>query len=236
MAGVESKLKDLAIQDDSHVPEGEEDEAVDVTSTTPSTAAKKNKKKKKKTANATAETTEEPAPPPTNGNVEGLAEQEDAENDDEEEDGAAAEGEAGGDEAAKKKKKKKKSKKKSATASGAGAANGTPETKIPTTQTSPPTIPVSRFFPNNIYPEGELCDYKDDNTYRTTSEEHRYSERLLFDHYNDLRRAAEVHRQVRQYARTAIKPGMSMIEIAELIENGTRGLVEEKGLEADWQG
>lgn len=50
--------------------------------------------------------------------------------------------------------------------------------------------------------------------------------------YNDLRRAAEVHRQVRQYARKVIKPGMSLTEIAEIIENGTRALVEENGMEA----
>jgi methionyl aminopeptidase len=30
------------------------------------------------------------------------------------------------------------------------------------TQTEPPTIPVSKFFPNGNYPEGELQDYKDE--------------------------------------------------------------------------
>lgn len=50
--------------------------------------------------------------------------------------------------------------------------------------------------------------------------------------YNNIRKAAEVHRQVRKYARKVIKPGMSMIDIAETIENGTRALVEENGLEA----
>ena len=39
-----------------------------------------------------------------------------------------------------------------------------------------------------------------------------------------------MHRQVRAYARKAIKPGMTMTEIAELIEEGTRALVEEEGL------
>jgi methionyl aminopeptidase len=48
--------------------------------------------------------------------------------------------------------------------------------------------------------------------------------------FNDLRHAAEVHKQVRAYARKTIKPGMTMTEIAELIENGTRALVEEEGL------
>lgn len=52
------------------------------------------------------------------------------------------------------------------------------------------------------------------------------------DIYNDLRKAAEVHRQVRRYAQKTIKPGMSMIDICEMIENGTRTLVEENGFEA----
>ena len=48
--------------------------------------------------------------------------------------------------------------------------------------------------------------------------------------FNDLRHAAEVHRQVRQYAQKTIKPGMTMTEIANLIEDATRALVEEDGL------
>ncbi|KAI9314113.1 peptidase M24, structural domain-containing protein [Dichotomocladium elegans] len=104
--------------------------------------------------------------------------------------------------------------------------------KAPKTQTEPPTIPVSQIYTNKVYPEGETHEYLDDNHYRTTSEEKRAEERLKADDYNDLRRAAEVHRQVRAYARKAIQPGMTMIEIAELIENGTRALVEENGLEA----
>ena len=49
--------------------------------------------------------------------------------------------------------------------------------------------------------------------------------------YSQIRRGAEVHRQVRQYARKVIRPGMTTTEIAELIENGVRTLVEEDGLE-----
>ena len=49
--------------------------------------------------------------------------------------------------------------------------------------------------------------------------------------YNSIRRAAEVHRQVRNYARKTIKPGMRMIDIANMIEDGTRALVEENGME-----
>ncbi|KAJ3054711.1 Methionine aminopeptidase 2B [Rhizophlyctis rosea] len=134
-------------------------------------------------------------------------------------------------EAVKQKKKKKKPKKKAVAADGS-VTTGVPSEKVSTAQTEPPTIPVAKFFPNNVFPEGELHEYKDDNTYRTTSEELRALERMSFDQYNDLRKAAEVHRQVRAYAKKAIKPGMSMIEIADLIENGVRTLIEEKGLEA----
>lgn len=71
-------------------------------------------------------------------------------------------------------------------------------------------------------------------TSRITSEEKRHLERITHEDpettYASVRRGAEVHRQVRQYAQRTIKPGMSMTEIAELIEDGTRALVEEDGL------
>ncbi|RIA87916.1 peptidase M24, structural domain-containing protein [Glomus cerebriforme] len=157
----------------------------------------------------------------TNGKAEGNN-AEDDENDEEEAEVGAPESEAT------KKKKKKKKKKKAGTASNNidDISNG----KI--IQTEPPSIPVSKFFPNGNYPEGEICEYKNDNLKRITNEEKRYLDRMHHEDYNELRRAAEVHRQVRKYAQKTIKPGMTMIEICELIENGTRTLIEEKGLEA----
>lgn len=124
--------------------------------------------------------------------------------DDEAGDAGVADGEA------KKKKKKNKKKKKKAKA----------------VQTDPPTIEISKFFTDNIYPEGELCDYTygEENLLRSTNEEKRYLERASFEHYNDLRKAAEVHRTVRKYAQSMIKPGMLMWDIAENIENATRAL------------
>lgn len=74
------------------------------------------------------------------------------------------------------------------------------------------------------------------NTFRTTSEEKRYIEREIDNNpdttYTSIRRAAEVHRQVRAHTRRTIRPGMSMTEICENIEDGTRALVEEDGFEA----
>ncbi|KIJ54286.1 hypothetical protein M422DRAFT_154305 [Sphaerobolus stellatus SS14] len=120
-----------------------------------------------------------------------------------------------------KKKKKKKPKKKK---------------KAGPVQSDPPRVGLSKFFPDGNYPEGEIQEYVDDNTWRTTSEEKRYQERMLredpVETYDNIRRAAEVHRLVRKHARTYIKPGMSMTEIADMIEDGTRSLVEENGLES----
>ncbi|KAJ2381109.1 Methionine aminopeptidase 2, partial [Coemansia sp. RSA 2559] len=142
-------------------------------------------------------------------------------NDDAEDDNSADEG-ANDDESAAKKKKKKKNKNKKKKKSGAGASG----------QTETLTVPVSQLFPNNIYPEGQICEYVDDNKYRTTSEEMRAKDRLNEKQIFDLRRAAEVHREVRHNVQKRIKPGMDLTTIAEMIENGTRTLVEANGLEA----
>jgi len=71
-------------------------------------------------------------------------------------------------------------------------------------------------------------DYGEDNLWRTTDEEKRYLDRIENDHLNDLRRAAEVHRQVRRSVRQFIKPGMKMVDICETIENSVRTLIEAK--------
>ncbi|KAF5323611.1 hypothetical protein D9611_005579 [Ephemerocybe angulata] len=123
---------------------------------------------------------------------------------------------AGGE--GKKKKKKKKPKKKKAV------------------QSDPPRVGLSKIFPSGNYPVGEIQEYKDDNRWRTTSEEKRYAEKLAMEDpevtYNNIRKAAEVHRVVRQQVRQWVKPGMAMTDIANMIEDGTRALVEENGLEA----
>src|SRR6266581_6474130 len=74
------------------------------------------------------------------------------------------------------------------------------------------------------------------NAWRTTSEEKRYLEKLAMEDpnltYENIRRGAEVHRLVRNYARKFIRPGLAMTEIANGIEDGVRALVAENGLEA----
>ncbi|OAX81212.1 methionine aminopeptidase 2-1 [Emergomyces africanus] len=117
--------------------------------------------------------------------------------------------------ASKKKKKKKPKKKKKA---------------VQKVQTEPPRVILSNIFPNNEYPVGELVEYKDENAYRTTNEEKRYLDRMNNDFLSEYRYAAEVHRQVRQYAQKTIKPGQTLTEIAEGIEDSVRALTGHDGL------
>ena len=119
------------------------------------------------------------------------------------------------------KKKKKKKKKGGGGAAGGGAAG----------QTSPPTVPVSKLF-NNVFPEGEIQSYKDDNLWRETSEEKRELERLEKNMYNEVRQCSEVHREVRKYIDNWVKPGMKLIDVCETLENSVRQLIEARGLEA----
>lgn len=56
---------------------------------------------------------------------------------------------------------------------------------------------------------------------------------ILFDsEYNDVRKAAECHRQVRRYAQSFIRPGVSYLEIASRIEAAVRKLIKANKLEA----
>lgn len=146
--------------------------------------------------------------------------------DDEEETAEAAE--AGSD---KKKKKRKKNKKKGGAAGGAAAAPGSGK------QTNPPSIPIIELFPDGDFPIGEIQEYpvnKDDRTAkdRFTSEEKKAIDAAHTEIYNELRLAAEAHRQTRQHIQKFVKPGMTMIQICEELENTARKLISEKGLDA----
>ncbi|KAF2305464.1 hypothetical protein GH714_005537 [Hevea brasiliensis] len=99
-------------------------------------------------------------------------------------------------------------------------------------QTDPPSIPVIELFPSGEFPEGEIQQYKDDNLWRTTSEEKRELERLEKPIYNSVRQAAEVHRQVRKYIKDKLRPGMLMTDLCETLENTVRKLISENGLQA----
>jgi methionyl aminopeptidase len=56
-------------------------------------------------------------------------------------------------------------------------------------------------------------------------------EKMDDDFLKDYRKAAETHRQVRQYVQTIAKPGVSMSTLAHEIEEGVRALVGHPGIE-----
>ena len=166
----------------------------------------------------------------------------DGEDDDDEEEGCdAAEG---GAKKKKKRKKKKKKKKGSATAqlfvqepSLKPPARGLKPTAftdyyVKYGQTEPPTIPIEELFKGKEFPKGEIQHYPGEGQAgRVTSEEKRAMERLEEDLYSKVRQGAEVHRQVRAYAQSIIKPGIKLADMCELLENKNRELVGEHGLE-----
>ncbi|KAK2738030.1 Methionine aminopeptidase 2 [Myotisia sp. PD_48] len=123
-------------------------------------------------------------------------------------------------EAAGKKKKRKRSKKKT----------------LSLKQSSPPRIPLSELFPTCKYPNGETQNYGPvmENTTRTTADEVRYQARrhLQDDSFlNNYRKAAEVHRQVRQWTQENTRPGQTLTDIAAGIEDGVRALLDNAGRE-----
>jgi len=107
----------------------------------------------------------------------------------------------------------------------------------PTQQTNPPSIPIYQLFPTGQFPEGQIMDHPIAQTDakakdRFSSEEARAIDRLQLDMYNEIRQAAEAHRQTRQHIQSWAKPGMKMIDICEELEKTARTLINENGLEA----
>ena len=90
---------------------------------------------------------------------------------------------------------------------------------------------MANFFLDGQYPEGEVAEYRNEGSFRTTSEEKRHLDRMNHDFLNEYRHGAEVHRHVRQWAQESIKPGQSLTEIAEGIEDSVRALTGHEGLE-----
>jgi methionyl aminopeptidase len=95
-------------------------------------------------------------------------------------------------------------------------------------------VPLSQLFPEGKYPPGQIVEPQDENLRRTTDEELRYLTRGLLaneENLNDYRKAAEVHRQVRHWVQDSIKPGQTLMEIANGIDDAVRALVGHQGLE-----
>ncbi|XP_051162493.1 methionine aminopeptidase 2 [Leptopilina boulardi] len=208
MAAVLDKVNKSA---EKFVDDEDDDVVEEDDETAPAEASKKKKKKKKKkkagTGDGSADTPE--------GNENGKSADVAAKGTEEvTENGAETE-------EAKKKKKKRKAKK--------GAVN----------QQDCISMPVSELFPDGNFPEGEIMEHPpaagiDDRTAkdRFSSEEARALDRMHNDIYNEARQAAEAHRRTRKHIMNWVKPGMTMIEICNELEDTARRLIGENGLKA----
>ncbi|OAP58840.1 methionine aminopeptidase 2-1 [Fonsecaea erecta] len=119
----------------------------------------------------------------------------------------------------KRKKPKKKNKKKNGTASA------------PVKQSSPPRILLSDLFAAGHYPQGEMQSYAESCS---AAAEARYEARRHWEDdrfLQNYRKAAEVHRQTRQWLQESVKPGHTLLEVAEGIEDSVRALLGHAGLE-----
>ncbi|KAL0277878.1 UNVERIFIED_CONTAM: hypothetical protein PYX00_005002 [Menopon gallinae] len=207
------------LQDDTQ--NGEEIDDLDVEDGAEEASRKKKRKKKKKKAGAGEASADVPGGGGGGGDINHAAPEKDSQT------SYVKDGEDGDE--AKKKRKRKKQKNKP-------GEKATEESKG-LLQTDPPTIPIAELFPSGVFPVGEIMEYpiiQDDRTAkdRFTSEEKRAIDRLHNDMYNEVRHAAEAHRQTRKHMMKFIKPGMTMIEICEELEKTARRLIGENGLKA----
>mmetsp|Transcript_30158 Transcript_30158/g.72327 ORF Transcript_30158/g.72327 Transcript_30158/m.72327 type:complete len:480 (+) Transcript_30158:57-1496(+) len=207
-----------------------EDEAeIDIVDTVAGEGGKKKRKKKKKPAAGAAVENGDENVPENAGN--GAPAEKSATGDADGEGGDGADGAE-----AKKKRRKKKG------GGGAGlAAQDNSELRrlgdwpeLPGKQTTPPTVPIAKLYPNRDFPKGQEQDYVGSNSYRKGNAEKVATEKIMESDYQDIRRAAECHRQVRRFAQSYIRPGMTMIEICQKLEAKTLELIEKDGLNCGW--
>lgn len=96
-----------------------------------------------------------------------------------------------------------------------------------------PTVPVSKQYPDGQYPAGQVMNYDQEfNTWRHSDAEKRALEMATEHEVQELRRAAEVHRQVRMWAQSWVKPGISLMLLTDRIEKKLHELIEKDGLKA----
>ena len=91
---------------------------------------------------------------------------------------------------------------------------------------------VASLFPDQEFPQGEILSHPgSQGSFRETSQECQARDLLQEDVYTKFRHAAEVHRQVRGFAQSIIRPGMELADLCGQLENKNRELVAERGLE-----
>lgn len=99
-------------------------------------------------------------------------------------------------------------------------------------QTHPPIVDIELQYPEAKWPVGEIQDYTGENAWRTGSDDTQKRDIMIEDKLTCLRKAAEVHRQVRKYAQSIAKPGIKLVDLCKNLEACLRNLIKANGLEA----
>ncbi|KAH7825503.1 putative Methionine aminopeptidase 2 [Monocercomonoides exilis] len=98
-------------------------------------------------------------------------------------------------------------------------------------QTLPPTVPISEMFPKKKYPSGKIDKYADEGTLHRSADSAKIRIEIMNDSMtNDFRKAAEVHRQMRAYARSLLHVGMKLYDFVTEVEMRGRLLMEDSFL------
>lgn len=87
------------------------------------------------------------------------------------------------------------------------------------------------MFPNG-FPEGKIEYYvEDDNRNRITRDETRLLNLNMHEIETSMRKGAEVHKEVRSYLQSRIRPGMLYWDLCCDVEDKIRFLIGENGPE-----
>ncbi|KAK1932882.1 methionine aminopeptidase, type II family protein [Babesia divergens] len=98
----------------------------------------------------------------------------------------------------------------------------------------PPDKPVHEQFKGRLFPTGEEWEYSGAGASRANDAEKRHMEKVSADSYQDLRRAAEVHRQVRRYVQSVVRPGIKLLDLVNAVETKSRELIAADGLKCGY--
>lgn len=100
------------------------------------------------------------------------------------------------------------------------------------TQTQPPTKTIDEQFPASYWDiPTNVMDYTNEQAWRSTSEETKVKDLLWNERLTSLRKAAEVHRQVRKHAQSIVKPGIVLVDLCHNIEKCLRNILQADNME-----
>ncbi|KAM0321771.1 hypothetical protein ACHAQA_009867 [Verticillium albo-atrum] len=98
-------------------------------------------------------------------------------------------------------------------------------------QTSPPRIPLSDLYPAGDYPEGEIQSYTKAPSAAAEGRYDAVQSAQDDEFFRNYRKAAEIHRQARKWVHDTVRPGHTLLDIAEGIEDSVRAMLGNAGLE-----